>query len=209
MSRNGLASSGPVMAKKGTPADRAKRYMSSHSMTTVVTPPAQKSRDNAARRIALALIRQDALAIERDEDRYVVRYGRPKTVIAELPRSLTEALDNEYSTGAKWSIVRLFPKQRGGTKVQVKRTAPRHGFLSTYQNESCRCPDCTAANTEATGNWRRRNNPPRPKLARKHGAGCWKFGCYCEARRKADRERQQRRRERLRAMPVAEAQKSR
>jgi hypothetical protein len=81
--------------------------------------------------------------------------------------------------------------------VLLKRIAPRHGFLSTYQNDGCRCPDCTAANAEAMLEYRHRITPQTEKMPRKHGAQCWKYGCHCEERKAADRLRQSRHRARI------------
>jgi hypothetical protein len=88
--------------------------------------------------------------------------------------------------------------------VLLKRIAPRHGFLSTYQNDGCRCPDCTAANAEAMLEYRHRIAPPTEKSERKHGAQCWKYGCHCDERKAADRLRQSRHRARRATRGVAE-----
>jgi hypothetical protein len=96
-------------------------------------------------------------------------------------------------------VVRIYPREHGQVRVLLKRVAPRHGFVSTYQNDGCRCADCTAANTEAMLEYRRRITPVIAKAPRKHGAQCWKYGCHCDERKAADRLRQSRHRARLAA----------
>lgn len=158
--------------------------------------PAELSREESSKRLARALLRNSALRLERadDRNRYVVRTGSPPAITVELPRSLTPPLDNEYAARARWAVVQLHPREQGRMRVVLRRVEYLHGFLSTYQTHHCRCADCTAANAEASSAYRRRVNPPKERPARKHGAQCWKYGCYCEARRAADRERQARHR---------------
>lgn len=168
------------------------------SASIVVSPPKGWTREDMGYRLAVGLLRNKTLPIRKVGSRYVIRYGSPLQTIGTLPADLTKALDNEYSVRAVWAVTRIFPKNQDRVVVQIKRVEPRHGFVGTYQNHHCRCADCTAANTAAALEYRHRTNPPRAPQPRKHGAHCWKYGCFCEARREADRVRQARRRERLR-----------
>jgi hypothetical protein len=172
--------------------------MTRYQVTTVVIPPVGVSLEACGIELARALVLSDALPLERTETRYVLRTGENDRPSAELPLNLTAALDNEYALRATWAAVRIYPRESGQVRVLLKRMSPRHGFISTYQNDGCRCPDCTAANAEAMLEYRRRMAPPIAK-ARKHGAQCWKYGCHCEERKAADRLRQSRHRARVAA----------
>ena len=163
-----------AVADRGMAADKSRRYMSRYQATTVALAPPGITLEEVGRRLALELLTNESIPLERGEDRYVVPTGTPKSVTAELPLSLTEPLDNEYGARAVWAVVRLFPRENGRIKMLLKRVEPRHGFLSTYQNDGCRCADCTAANADAALAYRRRVNPPKEKAPRKHGAHCWK-----------------------------------
>jgi hypothetical protein len=184
-------------AQRGVAADKSRRYMPRYQVATVVLPPTGLSLAESGIELARALVFSEALPLERAANRYVIRSAPRGSVAAELPLNLTEALDNEFALRASWAAVRVYPRERGQVRVLLKRTAPRHGFLSTYQNDGCRCPDCTAANAEAMLEYRHRVSPPPAKLERKHGAQCWKYGCHCDERKAADRLRQSRHRARL------------
>jgi len=171
--------------------------MARYQVATTVLPPEGLSLEECGVQLARALIFSELLPIERGASHYVIRAGSPSSVVAQLPLNLTEPLDNEYAARAAWAVTRIYPREHGQVRVVLKRTAPRHGFVSTYQNDGCRCPDCTAANAEATFEYRRRVSPPTEKAPRKHGAQCWKYGCHCEERKAADRLRQSRRRARI------------
>ena len=175
--------------------------MPRYQITTVALIPAELSLEESSKRLARALLRKSALALERadDRNRYVVRTGSPSIITMELPLNLTEPLDSEYAARARWAVVQLFPREQGRIKVVLRRVEHLHGFLSTYQNHRCRCVDCTAANAEASSAYRQRVNPPKEKRARKHGAQCWKYGCYCADRKAADRTRQARHRAKVAA----------
>lgn len=186
--------------RKGMAADLSRRYMPHYQVTSVVIVPLDLTLEESSVQLARALLQSPALPLERAEDRYVVRTGVPPSTTVELPRSLTEPLDSEYAAHASWAIVQLSPRAHGRLKVVLRRIEHRHGFLSTYQNDGCRCDDCTAANADASFAYRRQASPPKAKSPRKHGAQCWKFGCYCEERRAADRLRQERHRAKVAAM---------
>jgi hypothetical protein len=184
-------------AQRGVAADKSRRYMPRYQVTTVVLPPVGLSLAESSVALARALVFSESLPIERTATRYVIKSAPQGRVVADLPLNLTEALDNEFALRASWAAVRVYPKEPGRVRVLLKRIAPRHGFLSTYQNEGCRCADCTAANAEAMLEYRHRISPPTEKSERKHGAQCWKYGCHCDERKAADRLRQSRRRARI------------
>jgi hypothetical protein len=184
-------------AQKGVAADKGRRYMPRYQVATIVLPPAGLSLAESGVELARALVFSEALPLERTATRYVIRSAPQGGVAAEVPLNLTEALDNEFALRASWAVVRVYPRERGQVRVLLKRIAPRHGFLSTYQNDGCRCPDCTAANAEAMLEYRHRITPQTEKMPRKHGAQCWKYGCHCEERKAADRLRQSRHRARI------------
>lgn len=186
-------------AQKGVAADKGRRYMPRYQVATIVLPPTGLSLAESGVELARAFVFSEALPLERTATRYVIRSGARGSVAAELPLNLTEALDNEFALRASWAAVRVYPREPGRVRVLLKRIAPRHGFLSTYQNEGCRCPDCTAANAEAMLEYRHRIAPPTTNSERKHGAQCWKYGCHCDERKAADRLRQSRHRARLAA----------
>jgi hypothetical protein len=173
--------------------------MPRYQVATIVLPPAGLSLAESGIELARAFVFAEALPLERTATRYVIRSGPTGSVAAELPLNLTEALDNEFALRASWAAVRVYPREPGRVRVLLKRVAPRHGFLSTYQNDGCRCADCTAANAEAMLEYRHRLSPPTTNSERKHGAQCWKYGCHCEERKAADRLRQSRHRARLAA----------
>jgi hypothetical protein len=185
-------------AQRGVAADKSRRYMPRYQVATIVLPPLGRSLAESGIELARALVFAEALPLERTATRYVI-LGAPRgSVVAELPLNLTEALDNEFALRAAWAVVRVYPREPGQVRVLLKRMAPRHGFLSTYQNDGCRCADCTAANAEAMLEYRHRLSPPLAK-ERKHGAQCWKYGCHCDERKAADRLRQSRHRARIAA----------
>jgi hypothetical protein len=179
--------------------------MPRYQVATVVLPPTGLSLDESGVELARALVFSEALPLERTASRYVIRAAPNGKIAAELPLNLTATLDDEYALRASWAVVRLYPREKGQVRVLLKRVAPRHGFLSTYQNDGCRCPDCAAANAEAMFEYRRRVAPPGAKAPRKHGAQCWKYGCHCEERKAADRLRQSRHRARVAAAQTGEA----
>jgi hypothetical protein len=186
-------------AQRGVAADKSRRYMPRYQVTSIVLPPTGLSLDESGVELARALVFSEALLLERTATRYVIRAAQNGRVAAELPLNLTATLDNEYALRASWAAVRVYPRDKGQVRVLLKRIAPRHGFLSTYQNDGCRCPACTAANAETMLEYRRRVTPPTEKPPRKHGAQCWKYGCHCEERKAADRLRQSRHRARVAA----------
>jgi hypothetical protein len=192
-------------AQKGVAADKSRRYMPRYQVATVVLPPAGLSLDESGVQLARALVFSETLPLERTASRYVICASTGGSIVAELPLNLTTALDNEYALRAAWAAVRVYPREKGQVRVLIKRVAPRHGFVSTYQNDGCRCPDCTAANAEAMLEYRHRVAPSMAKAPRKHGAQCWKYGCHCEERRAADRLRQSRHRSRVAAAQSADA----
>jgi hypothetical protein len=173
--------------------------MPHYQVATIVLPPTGLSLAESGVALARAFVFSEQLPLERTATRYVIRSGPRGGVAAELPLNLTEALDNEFALRAAWAAVRVYPREPGRVRVLLKRIAPRHGFLSTYQNDGCRCADCTAANAEAMLEYRHRISPPTTNSERKHGAQCWKYGCHCEERKAADRLRQSRHRARLAA----------
>jgi hypothetical protein len=189
-------------------ADKSLAYMPRYQVTTVVFPPAGLSLDESGVELARALVVAEALPVERGATRYVIRTAAHGSIAAELPLNLTATLDNEYALRAAWAAVRIYPREQGQVRVLLKRVAPRHGFLSTYQNDGCRCLDCTAANAEAMLEYRRRVAPTAVKAPRKHGAQCWKYGCHCEERKAADRLRQARHRARVAATGPAEGREA-
>ncbi|HEY5274722.1 MAG TPA: hypothetical protein VIJ34_16035 [Acidimicrobiales bacterium] len=178
--------------------------MPRYQVATVVHPPTGLSLAEAGIELARAFVFAEALPLERTPTRYVVRSAPNGSICADLPLNLTEALDNEYALRASWAAVRVYPRERGQIRILLKRIAPRHGFLSTYQNDGCRCPDCTAANAEAMLEYRHRVAPPAAKSPYKHGAQCWKYGCHCDERKAADRLRQSRHRSRVAERHLAE-----
>jgi hypothetical protein len=180
--------------------------MARYQVATTVLPPEGLSLEECGVQLARALIFSDQLPLERVGSRYVIRTGSPSTIVAYLPLHLTEALDNEYALRAAWAVVRIYPREHGQVRIVLKRVAARHGFVSTYQNDGCRCPDCTAANAAATFEYRRRVAPLTEKAPRKHGAQCWKYGCHCEERKAADRLRQSRRRARIAAQKAGQSE---
>ena len=191
-------------AQRGVAADKSRRYMPRYQVATIVLPPTALSLAESGIELARALVFSEALPLERTATRYVIRTAPQGSVAAELPLNLTEALDNEFALRASWAAVRVYPRERGQVRVLLKRIAPRHGFLSTYQNDGCRCADCTAANAEAMLEYRHRISPPTAKSERKHGAQCWKYGCHCDERKAADRLRQSRHRARIATRGAAE-----
>jgi hypothetical protein len=191
-------------AQRGVAADKGRRYMPRYQVATVVHPPTGRSLAETGIELARAFVFSEALPLERSATRWVVRTAPNGNVCADLPLNLTEALDNEYALRASWAAVRVYPRERGQIRIMLKRIAPRHGFVSTYQNDGCRCPDCTAANAEAMLEYRHRVAPPTAKSPRKHGAQCWKYGCHCDERKAADRLRQSRHRARVAERHLAE-----
>lgn len=185
--------------------NRNRRYMSRYLVPAVLIIPQDRTVDEVGRMLARALLSADSLPISRSEERWVVSLGEASEITAEFPLALTEPLDNEYAARASWAIVRLYPRERGRIRVLLKRVSPRHGFLSTYQNEKCRCEECTAANAAATLSYRARTTQKSEPTPRRHGAQCARYGCYCDARREADRIRQRRHRERVAQLQAAPA----
>jgi hypothetical protein len=177
--------------------------MSRYLVPVVLIIPQDRTLDEVGRMLARALLSTESVPIERTSERWVISVGEPPQITAELPLALNEALDNEYATRAIWAIVRLYPREHGRIRVLLKRVSPRHGFLSTYQNEKCRCEECTAANAAATLAYRARTSPKAEPKLRRHGAQCARYGCYCEERREADRLRQRRHRERVAQLKAA------
>jgi hypothetical protein len=62
--------------------------------------------------------------------------------------------------------------------------SPRHGTVSGYRHDRCRCDRCCDANTRAVKDWRRRVGPipryvhlPEPDDAI-WAAECDEFGCH-------------------------------
>ena len=152
------------------------------------------------------------LIVRKRDDNYVVSALRPGTrtgpALMTLSRSITPILDDEYAHGARWEMVRWswLKKSEGTMTITIHRAELRHGHPRSYEL-GCHCEECTAANATAHRLYLASIRPPSPPREPKHGAACWKRGCFCEEYRKASRERQRRYRERRRA-EAREAERS-
>ena len=147
----------------------------------------------------------DALVVRRDpkHPRYVISMTRRSAPLFALPSELTRHLDFDCGAGALWVASHWrIKKDAGSVSVLLRRSVARHGTPRRYESDHCRCPACSAANTEKQAAWRKRNGRvAAPKLPTdfKHGAQCRKRGCDCEIGKEAERERQRRSRERRHA----------